>query len=152
HRQALPGATRKRLLRLPLRKDRPLRLGFFGRFCWVKGPDVLLEAAAHLRGQGTDVTCDLAGLIPANERLWADRLLAKHAAHARYRCPLPDAALRPWLRSLGLVVIPSRCLETGPLTLLEAWDEGVPVIGSRLGGISEFLSAGYLDEFAFPPQ
>jgi glycosyltransferase involved in cell wall biosynthesis len=152
HRQALPGPTRTRTLRLPLAKDRPLRLGFFGRFCWVKGPDLLLDAAARLRRQGFDVTCELAGPIPDNERRWADRLLARHAAYATYNRTLAGEALRAWLRSLDLVVIPSRCLETGPLTLLEAWDEGVPVVGVDLGGTAEFLGENGLADFRFSPQ
>jgi len=152
HRQALPGPTRTRTLRLPLRKDRLLRLGFFGRFCWIKGPDLLLDAAARLRRQGLDVSCELAGPIPANERRWAERLLARHAAYVVYKGILHDDALRAWVRSLDLVVIPSRCLETGPLTLLEAWDEGVPVIGADLGGIGEFLADSSLTALAFPAK
>ncbi len=152
HRQALPGPTRTRTLRLPLSSRRPLRLGFFGRFSWVKGPDVLLAAARELRRRGLEIVCELAGPIPADERRWADRLLQRHAEYAQYNGTLRDEALRQWLRSLDLIAIPSRCLETGPLTLLEAWDEGVPVIGSDLGGIAEFLQSAELNRLAFEPM
>src|SRR5262249_36576627 len=152
HRQALPGPTRTRTLRLPLPGGRPWRLGFFGRFCWVKGPDLLLEAVAQLKRQGLETVCELAGPIPDNERRWANRFLARHAAPAIYKGTLRDDALRAWLRSLDLVVIPSRCLETGPLTLLEAWDEAVPVVGANLGGIADFLNSANLDTLAFEPE
>jgi glycosyltransferase involved in cell wall biosynthesis len=152
HRQALPGPTRTRSLRLPLPPRRPWRLGFFGRFCWIKGPDLLLEGAAHLRRLGLEVICELAGPIPDNERRWADRQLAHRATHALYKGTLRGDELRTWLRSLDLVVIPSRCLETGPLTLLEAWDEGIPVIGPNLGGVADFLRASNLDALAFEPK
>src|SRR5262249_54466594 len=85
HRQALPGPTPVRTLRLPLPGRRPWRLGFFGRFCWVKGPDLLLEGAARLRRQGFETVCELAGPIPDNERRWANRLLVRHAPHALYK-------------------------------------------------------------------
>jgi glycosyltransferase involved in cell wall biosynthesis len=152
HRQALPGPARTRKLRLPLPGGRPLRLGFFGRFCWIKGPDLLLDAASRLHRQDLETVCELAGPIPDNERRWANRLLARHAAHAIYKGTLRDDALRAWLRSLDLVVIPSRWLETGPLTLLEAWDEGVPVVGANLGGIADFLNSANLDALAFEPE
>ena len=40
------------------------------------------------------------------------------------------------------LVVPSVCLETGPLVVLEAFAAGVPVIGSRLGGIAEMVRDG----------
>jgi glycosyltransferase involved in cell wall biosynthesis len=152
HRQALPGPARARLLRLPPAGRRPLRVGFFGRFCRMKGPDLLLDAVRLLRGQGVEVVCELAGPIAANEAAWARRLLARHRGHAAYLGTRRGPDLRAWLRGLDLVAIPSRCLETGPLTLLEAWDEGVPVVGTDLGGIREFLQAARLDEFLCEPE
>ena len=40
------------------------------------------------------------------------------------------------------LLVPSVCLETGPLVVLEAFAAGVPVIGSRLGGIAEMVQDG----------
>jgi glycosyltransferase involved in cell wall biosynthesis len=151
HRQALPGPARARVLRLPLGRGRPLRIGFFGRFCWMKGPDLLLEAARLLRGQGVEVVCELAGPLAADEQAWARRLLAGHRDLAVYHGVKRGPELRAWLGGLDLVAIPSRCMETGPLTLLEAWDEGVPVVGANLGGIREFLQAAELEEFLCEP-
>jgi hypothetical protein len=51
-----------------------------------------------------------------------------------------------------MVVLPSRWLETGPLTLLEAWDEGVPVVGANFGGIADFLKCAGLEALAFEPE
>lgn len=152
-RQALPGPSRTRRLRLPLKYNRPLRLGFFGRFCHVKGPDLLLQAAERLQRDGLPVQCELTGpLANGKEKTWAERLLTKHASIAKYLGILRDEKLREWIRSLDLVVIPSRWLETGPLTLLEAWDDGVPVIGSNLGGIREFMETANLRSFLFEPN
>jgi glycosyltransferase involved in cell wall biosynthesis len=148
-RQGLPGPSRTRRLRLPLSNRCPLRVGFFGRFTWVKGPDLLLEAAAKLRQRGLTIRCELAGPINGDEEQWAKRLLRRFTDGTVYHGLLCGEAVRAWLRDLDLVVVPSRWLETGPLTLLEAWDEGVPVIGTKLGGIDEFLGTADLDQLTF---
>jgi glycosyltransferase involved in cell wall biosynthesis len=83
------------------------------------------------------------------DRPWVNRILARAGDPARYLGVKQGADLTDWLASLDLVVLPSRWLETGPLTLLEAWDVGVPVIGTDLGGIRDFLNAAKLPEFLF---
>jgi glycosyltransferase involved in cell wall biosynthesis len=46
------------------------------------------------------------------------------------------------LRKYDLLAVPSTGLETGPLAVLEAFAAGVPVLGSRLGGIPELVRDG----------
>jgi len=46
------------------------------------------------------------------------------------------------LKQYHALVVPSQGLETGPLVVLEAFAAGIPVIGSRLGGISELVING----------
>jgi glycosyltransferase involved in cell wall biosynthesis len=46
------------------------------------------------------------------------------------------------IRKYDALVVPSVWLETGPLVVLEAFAAGVPVIGSRLGGIAEMVRDG----------
>ncbi len=140
HRQALPGHDRKRRLRLPLAKHRPLRLGFFGRFAWIKSRYFARRRSAPGEA-GPGSAGRAAGAIPAAEQIWANKLFAAHSERAAYLGLKRDAALSDWIDTLDLVVIPSRWLETGPLTLLEAWDRGVPVVGADLGGIREFMEA-----------
>lgn len=149
-RQALPGGDRTRRLHLPLRSHhRPVRLGFFGRFTPVKGPDLLLEAIRHLRGEGIDVVAEVVGPVSDADQGWARHLLNQARGLAQYRGVKHGDDLAGWLATLDLVVLPSRCLETGPLTLLEAWDRGVPVLGSNLGGIRDFLTTARLPELLF---
>lgn len=150
-RQALPGIDRARQLKLPLRRgSQPIRLGFFGRFTPVKGPDLLVEAIRRLRAEGLDIVAELAGPILESERSWAQRILNYSHGGEKYVGVKHGEDLADWLSTLDLVVLPSRWLETGPLTLLEAWDRGVPVIGTDLGGIRDFLTAAGLPEFLFP--
>jgi glycosyltransferase involved in cell wall biosynthesis len=44
---------------------------------------------------------------------------------------------QPW--TFDLNAVPSLWLETGPLVVLEAKAAGLPIIGSRLGGIAELV-------------
>jgi glycosyltransferase involved in cell wall biosynthesis len=149
-RQALPGPSRTRILRMPTREpSRALRLGFFGRVTKVKGPDLAVEAAATLRQRGLDLELELAGPIYDSERGWANTQLFRERPWVRHLGTLHGDALRTWIASLDLVLIPSRWFETGPLTLLESWNAGVPVIGTDLGGIAEFMRAEGLESLLF---
>lgn len=49
----------------------------------------------------------------------------------------------------SFVIVPSECYENNPLTIIEAYSNGKPVIGSKLGGIPEIIvnnETGYLYE------
>src|SRR5262249_41591330 len=46
------------------------------------------------------------------------------------------------LRAYDILAAPARGLETGPLVVLEAFAAGIPVVGSRLGGIAELVRDG----------
>jgi glycosyltransferase involved in cell wall biosynthesis len=41
-----------------------------------------------------------------------------------------------------MLAVPSVVLETGPLVVLEALAHGIPILGSRLGGIAELVEEG----------
>jgi glycosyltransferase involved in cell wall biosynthesis len=64
---------------------------------------------------------------------------------------LPSEAVCEAMWRCDLVVAPSRCLETGPLVVLEAFAAGTPVLGARLGGIAELVS-DQVDGLLIPPD
>ena len=39
----------------------------------------------------------------------------------------------------SFVIVPSECYENNPMTIVEAYSMGIPVIGSRIGGIPEII-------------
>jgi glycosyltransferase involved in cell wall biosynthesis len=55
------------------------------------------------------------------------------------------------MQRCDLVAVPSRCLETGPLVVLEAFAAGTPILGTRLGGIAEIVT-DRLDGILLPPD
>ena len=46
------------------------------------------------------------------------------------------------IREALFVVVPSVCYENNPMTIIESYCFGVPVIGSRIGGIPEIIDEG----------
>jgi glycosyltransferase involved in cell wall biosynthesis len=106
------------------------RVLFVGRFDRQKGADVLLRALADLKDKafgylvGGAVLGDAElGAIPNNARLvsW-----------------LSPAKLEPFYRSADVVVVPSRWEGFG-LIAAEAMRAGLPVIASRVGGLTEVV-------------
>lgn len=47
-----------------------------------------------------------------------------------------------YIRNASFVLVPSEWYENNPLTIVEAYSAGKPVIGSAIGGIPELISEG----------
>jgi glycosyltransferase involved in cell wall biosynthesis len=110
---------------------------FAGRLSPEKGVDVLIEAAGQVPG----VEVEVLGDGPARQDL---ERLAQRAAPGRvhFRGRVGKDEVHAAMRSALAVVVPSRWYENQPITILEAFACGVPVVGSRLGGIPELVTDG----------
>lgn len=120
-------------------QERPVRLAFLGRLDPTKGIDLIIEALRQI--PNTPLTLDLFALVQSNDRPAARQLQGKASNDARIRIrkPVPSETVVATLRSYDALVVPSRGKETGPLVVLEAFAAGIPVIGSNLGGIVEWV-------------
>lgn len=122
------------------REAKVFRVAFLGRLDPTKGVDVLVRAvraAADLR-----IAVDLFGVAQgaAGEHYARSlRELAAGDARITFQAPLPASEVVARLREYDVLAVPSQWLETGPLVVLEAFAAGVPVLGSRLGGIAELV-------------
>jgi glycosyltransferase involved in cell wall biosynthesis len=65
--------------------------------------------------------------------------LAEKDPRISFKFPVPAEKVVEILAEYDLLAVPSQCLETGPLVVLEAFAAGIPVIGSNLGGIAELV-------------
>lgn len=125
----------------PRRSGDALRLAFVGRLHPTKGVHVLLAALS--RQPDLPATLDVYGVTQdADGREYRDELLARAAGDSRirFREPVPAHRVVETLAGYDATVVPSQWLETGPLTVLESFSAGVPVIGSNLGGIAELVA------------
>lgn len=63
---------------------------------------------------------------------------------------LPRDEVLTQMRRSRVLVFPSICFEGFPLTIVEAFSFGVPVIASRIGGIPEIVGGGLVGELVSP--
>jgi glycosyltransferase involved in cell wall biosynthesis len=108
------------------------RFVYCGRLDELKGIETLVRAAALAR-----LPVTLIGRGPLEARLRA--LSAELGADVDFAGYLTKDALVAAIGQARAVVIPSECNENAPLSLLEAYAAGRPVIGSRIAGIPELV-------------
>ncbi len=121
-----------------------LKIGYLGRWQESKGVLILAEAVHRL---SNDVPVELIlhathlGKYGAANR---EKVLAIANRDSRIKIaePLSRQAVPEVLANFDLLAVPSQCLETGPLVVLEAQAVGTPVLGSNIGGIAELVRHG----------
>jgi glycosyltransferase involved in cell wall biosynthesis len=111
------------------------RFVYCGRLDESKGTATLVRAAAVARQPLT-----LVGTGPQEASL--RRLSQELGADVIFTGYLAEDALVAAIREARAVVVPSEVHENAPLSLLEAYAAGRPVIGSRIAGIPELVRDG----------
>jgi len=118
-------------------------LGFIGRLVDEKGISILLQACALLKSRAWKLR--VAGRAPRADSRYRELARGMPVEFVGYM----DRA--EFFSQIDLLVIPSIWKEPFGLVVLEAYKEGVPVLGSDVGGIAEIIRA--VDEGAlFPPD
>lgn len=127
-----PGAT------AALPPSPPLRVLGVGRLSYEKGFDVAIEAVGLLNRRGVEVELRLIGDGPRRSELLgqAQRL---PSGLVRLDPPVPPDELDAAIAGSHALVAPSRHEGLG-LVALRALALGRPVIGSRVGGLTEIVS------------
>jgi D-inositol-3-phosphate glycosyltransferase len=138
-----PANPRAARARLGLRAQHVLL--FVGRLAPIKGLETLLRALAAAKANGlggSDVRLVVVG-GDKDERWDGERSALRELAVALgvarwvdFRGPQPQAALPDYYAAADLCVMPS-LYESFGMVALEAMACGVPVIGSRVGGLAE---------------
>lgn len=117
-----------------------LRISYIGTIAEHKGVHVLLEAMNAVPDAG--ITCRVYGDLSAFVE-YSARLNALNASSRTLLMgPLPPERVQDALARTDLLVVPSLWPENSPLTVHEAALAGVPVLGSRIGGLAEYVQEG----------
>lgn len=108
------------------------RFLYFGRLSHEKGVGTLIAAAAE-----AGVGLDIVGTGPLESEL--KNCVQDMKADVRFHGFLSGEKLHGAIRSSRAVVLPSEWYENAPLSVLESYALGKPVLGSSLGGIPELI-------------
>jgi glycosyltransferase involved in cell wall biosynthesis len=119
-------------------------VGYIGRFDPVKGVLDLADAVRRLP-RDLPVRVEFRGpaQTPADRttRAMVASILAGDS-RATIADAVPPSSIPDVLEGYDVLCCPSRCLEGGPTSGLEAIAAGVPVIAASVGGVAEVLSDG----------
>ena len=111
---------------------------YFGRLSKEKGIKTLVHAfrklgfPVHLKIVGTGLMEDELKSYVQNNGLTNIELLGFKKG----------SELSKLIRESRFVIVPSQWYENNPMTIIESYSLGVPVIGSRIGGIPEIIQEG----------
>lgn len=108
---------------------------YFGRLAPEKGVATLMQAA-----KASGVKLKIAGTGPLEKELHA--LQAKLQANVEFLGYRTGLELHELIRCARAVVLPSEWYENAPMSVLESFALGTPVIGARIGGIPEMVVEG----------
>lgn len=110
---------------------------FFGRLSYEKGIKTLIETFKNL----SDIKLKIVGTGPLEAELkqitYENRL--ENIEFLGYKKGVELADL---VRNAYFVIVPSEWYENNPMTIIEAYSVGTPVIGSCIGGIPEIIIDG----------
>lgn len=106
---------------------------YYGRLSFEKGIPTLIKAMAHL----PKIKLKVVGTGPLEEKLRA--CASENVEFLGYKS---GEDLFRTVRNAKFVCVPSECFENNPMTIVEAYSLGTPVIGANIGGIPEIIIEG----------
>lgn len=129
---------------------------FYGRLSFEKGIPTLLKVFA----KHPELKLKVVGTGPLEAQMKAEYdKPAPAGASAQPKCYEnieflgyhSGGTLFELVRNAKFVCVPSECYENNPMTIVESYSLGTPVIGSNIGGIPEIVEAGKTG-FLFEPR
>jgi glycosyltransferase involved in cell wall biosynthesis len=119
-------------------RGRPLRFGYIGALLPHKGVHVCVRAFRDLDGR----QAELHVWGSSDDRAYAASLAssAGDAGHIHFHGAFPESGKTAILRSLDALIVPSIGLESFGLVAREAWAQGVPILASRRGALTELFA------------
>lgn len=134
--------------------SRPVRFGYFGRFAEIKG---IFDLAAAIQSLPTDLEFSLECRGPCNDdasraALRSLRQVLADEKRVNFCDPVAPEDAPEILKSYDVLIVPSRWFENGPTVMYESFAVGTPVIGTRIGAMSETIQDGVNGRLFEPGQ
>jgi glycosyltransferase involved in cell wall biosynthesis len=123
-----------------------LRLLFVGRLHRSKGVEGLLDAADTLAATHR-FSLTIVGDGPEGERL---RRRFGHAEWLQFLGHVPESEVGDLMHDADLLCVPSIWRENWPGVAVRALEMGLPVLGSRIGGLPELIDPGVTGDLVLP--
>jgi glycosyltransferase involved in cell wall biosynthesis len=120
----------------------PARFGYLGVLSTDKGLDVLADAWQRVKPAGT------LAIAGRGKEAYVQGIVPRFPAGTEFRGWVESTS---FLREIDYLVVPSVWHEPFGRIVIEAFAQGVPVIGSRIGGIAETVVDGR-NGFTFAPN
>jgi glycosyltransferase involved in cell wall biosynthesis len=121
-------------------KGTRLQIGFVGTLVWHKGAHVLIEAARRLDPAAYDLV--LFGDLNTFPDYVAELRKLAQGAPVHFKGGFHPTDTSEIYGQFDVLVVPSLWLENSPLVIHEAFQAGVPVVGSRMGGTADLVRHG----------
>jgi glycosyltransferase involved in cell wall biosynthesis len=115
---------------------------YLGRLDYEKGIATLLSAFKNCPDQNLII----AGSGPLKD--FVERNLSSNVKFVGYA---EGNKVDELIRNAQFVIVPSECYENNPMTIVETFAKGKPVIGTNLGGIPEIVHDGF-NGYLFEPK
>lgn len=110
---------------------------FFGRLSHEKGVQTLINAIEGI----PQCKLKVVGTGPLEEYLKKQQK-EKHIRNVEFLGYKFGKELADLVSEAYFVIVSSECYENNPMTIIEAYSVGTPVIGARIGGIPEIVADG----------
>ena len=117
-----------------------LRIGYVGTLVWHKGVHVLIDAVQALPRSAYELK--IFGDVAVFPEYVADLRTRARGLPVQFEGKFDHGDVSDIYRQFDVLVVPSLWLENSPLVIHEAFMAGVPVVGSRIGGIAELIEHG----------
>ena len=133
-------------------RNRPVVVGYVGRFDPIKGVEVLARAVSLL-APDVPLVVEFRGAARSGAEtrtLERIRMLTGGDPRVRFANFVEHREMSGVLAAYDAICCPALCFEGGPTVALEAAAVGVPVVGSRIGGLAEIVTDG-VDGRLVPP-
>ena len=127
----------------PHESEQPFRIGYIGQIASHKGIHLLVEAFKALHGKNKKIELDIyGGLDKQLDYVQKVKKMANGDSRIYFHGKFDNSQVVQILAGFDVLVVPSIWHEIGPLTIMEAFLAGTPVICSPIGNMRDLVQDG----------